>query len=217
FRLDFGWWVFDGVERASQRPSWNYQQGGGLIFDMVPHWRYVIEGILGPIRRVVTAATTAVPERADENGKRFHVDVDDNSMTLAELTNGAIGTIVCSWATRVGRDDLMTLQVDGTGGSAIAGLHRCWTQSAADTPAIRRFDPDTDIDADYRGQWTEAAGAATYTNPYRAGWENFLRHVVAGMPLNCDLSAGIRDVQLAEACLRSAAQQRWIVLDDIAD
>ncbi len=214
FRLDFGWWIFDGVERPSQRPSWNYQQGGGLILDMYPHWRYVIEGILGPIRRVVTAATSTIPERTDEYGKRYRVEVDDTSMTLAELVSGAVGTIQCSWATRVRRDDLVTLQVDGTGGSALAGLHRCWTQSAADTPTIRRFNPDADIGADYRAQWKEVAGAAAYINPYRVGWENFLRHVVADAPLTCDLSAGIRDVRLAEACIRSAAQQKWITLDD---
>ena len=131
FRLDFGWWVFDGAERESQRPSWNYRksEGGGLTSDMVPHWRYVIEGILGPIRRVVAATPTAIAQRVDEEGTRFDVDVDDSSVTLAELANGAVGTIICSWATRVRRDDLMTLQIDGTGGSALAGLHRCWTQS----------------------------------------------------------------------------------------
>jgi predicted dehydrogenase len=218
FRLDFGWWVFDGAEQPSQRPSWNYRRSGrgGLTSDMVPHWRYVIEGILGPIRRVVTAAATAIPERVDEEGKRFQVDVDDTSLTLAELASGAVGAIICSWATRVRRDDLMTLQVDGTGGSAFAGLHRCWTQSKVETPTIRRFNPDIDIGADYRGQWNEVAGAAAYRNPYRVGWENFLRHVVAGAPLTCDLAAGIRDVQLAEACYRSAAEQKWIILDDIA-
>jgi predicted dehydrogenase len=217
FRLDFGWWVFDGTEQPSQRPSWNYQRsgGGGLTSDMVPHWRYVIEGILGPIRRVVSAATTAIPERVDEDGKRYRVDVDDSSLTLAELASGAVGAIVCSWATRVRRDDLMTLQVDGTGGSALAGLHRCWTQSKAETPTIQRFNPDADIGADYCGQWKEVAGAPPYSNPYRVGWENFLRHIVAGAPLVCDLAAGIRDVQLAEACYRSAAEQKWIALDDI--
>jgi predicted dehydrogenase len=218
FRLDFGWWVFDGAEQLSQRPSWNYQRsgGGGLTSDMVPHWRYVIEGILGPIRRVVAAATTAIPERVDEDGKRFRVDVDDTSVTLAELASGAVGTMICSWATRVRRDDLMTLHIDGTGGSALAGLHRCWTQSASNTPTIRRFNPDTDIGADYRGQWKEVADAPPYTNPYRVGWENFLRHVVADAPLVCNFAAGIRDVQLAEACYRSAVEQKWITLDDIA-
>lgn len=129
FRLEFGWWVFDGIERASQRPSWNYKRatGGGLTLDMYPHWRYVLEGILGPIRRVVTAASTAIPERRDETGAPYRVDVEDASLTLAELANGVIGSIICSWATRVRRDDLLTLQIDGTAGSAIAGLHRCWS------------------------------------------------------------------------------------------
>jgi len=216
FRLDFGWWVFDGAERPSQRPSWNYQStgGGGLTLDMYPHWRYVIEGIVGRIRRVVAAPTTVIPERVDETGKRYRVDVDDTSLTLAELANGTVGTIACSWATRVRRDDLLTLQIDGTGGSAVAGLHRCWIQSAADTPAVRHFNPTTDIGADYRAQWKEAAGAGAYINPYRVGWERFLRHVAGGEPLVNDLSAGIRDVQLAEACYRSAAERTWTEIDN---
>ena len=217
FRLDFGWWIFDGAEKPAQRPSWNYQRrgGGGLTFDMYPHWRYVIEGILGPIRRVVTATATAIPERVDEDGRPYHVDVDDTSVTLAELTSGAVGTINCSWATRVRRDDLFTLQVDGTGGSALAGLHRCWTQAKAETPIIRHFNPDVDIGANYRGDWKTCITTGSYTNPYRVGWEHFLRHVVAGARLACDFSAGIRDVQLAEACYRSVVEQKWITLDDI--
>jgi predicted dehydrogenase len=217
FRLDFGWWVFDGAERPSQRPSWNYRRsgGGGLTLDMYPHWRYVIEGLLGPIRRVVTGINTAIPDRIDEAGNRYRADVDDTSLTLAELASGAIGTIACSWATRVRRDDLLTLQVDGTGGSAIAGLHRCFAQSAADTPTIRHFNPDHDIGADYRAQWTEVAGASAYTNPYRVGWENFLRHVVTGEAFASDLSAGLRDVQLADACCRSAAGSRWIPVEPL--
>jgi predicted dehydrogenase len=218
FRLDFGWWVFDGAERPGQRPSWNYQHstGGGLSIDMVPHWRYVIEAILGPIRRVVAATATAIPQRVDEGGKAYRADVDDTSLMLVELASGTVGIISCSWATRVRRDDLMTLQVDGTGGSAVAGLHRCRTQSAAETPTIRRVNPDLDIGADYRSEWRDVTDGGPYTNPYRVGWEHFLRHVVAGAPPLCDLSAGIRDVQLAEACYRSVAQQTWIGFDDIA-
>ncbi len=217
FRLDFGWWVFDGGERPSQRPSWNYKMsgGGGLTTDMYPHWRYVIESLLGPIRRVAAATATAIPERVDEAGARFRVDVDDTSHTLVELASGAVGTIICSWSTRVRRDDLLTVQIDGTGGSAVAGLHRCWMQSAADTPTVRHFNPSVDIGADYRSDWQEVEGDAAYTNPYRVGWENFLRHVAAGAPLASNLAAGIRDVQLAQACRRSVAERTWVALDDI--
>jgi predicted dehydrogenase len=218
FRLEFGWWVFNGSERPSQRPSWNYKRstGGGLTLDMYPHWRYVIEGILGPIRSVVTATATAIPERRNETGVAYPVDVDDTSLTLAELVNGAVGTIGCSWATRVRRDDLLTFQVDGTGGSAVAGLHRCWAQAGSDTPAVQHFNPDRDLGIDYRGNWKEVAGPGSYTNPYRIGWENFLRHVADDAPLASDLTAGIRDVQLAEACYRSVAERKWVSLDGIA-
>jgi predicted dehydrogenase len=217
FKLEFGWWVFDGTDTPCQRPSWNYRRadGGGLILDMYPHWRYVIEGILGPIRRVVSAATMATPARIDERGERYEVDVDDTSATLVELESGAIGTILASWATRVRRDDLLTLQVDGTEGSAVAGLHRCWVQSMADMPKASHFNPGVDVGADYRMGWTEAPDMGANANPYRVGWEDFLRHVVADRPLRADFSAGIRDVQLAEACYRSTAAGRWVTLDDL--
>ena len=218
FRLEFGWWVFDGVERPSQRPSWNYTRagGGGLILDMYPHWRYVIENMLGPIRRVVTAAGTAVPQRIDESGARYGVDVEDTATTLVELADGAFGTIISSWATRVRRDDLMTFAIDGTGGSAVAGLHRCRVQSAAATPTVKHFNPMVDLAVEYRADWSDAPEAGPYTNPYRVGWEDFLRHLVAGAPLISDLAAGVRDLQFAEACGRSAATGAWVDLEKTA-
>ena len=217
FRLEFGWWVFDGIERASQRPSWNYRRatGGGLTLDMYPHWRYVLEGILGPIQRVVTAASTTIPERRDETGVPYRVDVDDASLTLAELATGVIGSIICSWATRVRRDDLLTLQIDGTDGSAIAGLHRCWIQTAAETPLVRHFNPDRDLGIDYLADWKEVPSRGSYINSYRIGWENFLRHVADDAPLTNDFAAGLRDVQLAQACYRSLAERKWVSLQEI--
>ena len=213
FRLEFGWWVFDGSDRPCQRPSWNYRaSGGGLILDMYPHWRYVIEAIIGRIARVSSAAWTATPERIDEQGSHYTVDVEDAAATLVELENGAFGTILSSWATRVRRDDLFTLQVDGTEGSAIAGLHRCHVQMMAQTPTVAHFSIMRDLGADYRNDWAEAPPLPAYTNPYRVGWEQFLRHVVTGAPLRSDFAAGIRDVEFAEACHRSKVERRWISL-----
>jgi predicted dehydrogenase len=177
---------------------------------MYPHWRYLIENLLGPIRRVVTAAATAQPERVDEAGARYRVDVEDSAATLVELASGAIGTVISSWATRVRRDDLVTLQVDGTGGSAIAGLHRCRIQSDAATPAIKHFSVITDLGIDYRDGWSDAPDAAPYVNPYRVGWEDFLRHLVAGAPIRSDLAAGVRDLAFAEICRISAEKGAWM-------
>jgi predicted dehydrogenase len=216
FRLEFGWWVFDGFDQPCQRPSWNYRKvgGGGLLIDMFAHFRYLIEGLLGPIRRVFTSATTAVPERRDEAGARYAVDVEDQATTLVELASGASGVIIASWATRVRRDDLMTLQIDGTNGSAIAGLHRCYIESLADTPRIAAFNPTVDLAVDYRARWQEAPAAGPNLNPYRVGWEDFLRHLVADAPLSSDFAAGIRDVAFAEACGRSCRDGAWAGFDD---
>jgi predicted dehydrogenase len=218
FRLEFGWWVFDGSERPCQRASWNYRAGGGgLILDMYPHWRYVIETIIGRIARVAASEWTATPERVDEDGQRYPVAVEDSAATLVELESGAFGTILSSWATRVRRDDLLTLQVDGSNGSAVAGLHQCHVQSAAQTPAIAHFSVMKDIGADYRDGWRQAPPLPNYRNPYRVGWEQFLHHVATGTPLACDFAAGIRDVAFAEACHRSMQERRWIAFPPPAD
>jgi predicted dehydrogenase len=215
FSLEFGWWVFDGSEQPCQRPSWNYRAGGGgIILDMYPHWRYVIESIIGRIVAVASSAWTATPERIDERGQRYRVAVEDSAATLVEIEGGIFGTIASSWATRVRRDDLLTLQLDGTKGSAVAGLHRCQVQSIAQTPAIAHFSVMQDIGADYRDGWTQAPPLAGYKNPYRVGWEAFLRHVTAGTPFACDFTAGIRDVAFAEACHRSMQERRWIAFPE---
>jgi len=215
FRIEFGWWVFDGTEVPCQRPSWNYRSktGGGLILDMYPHWRYVIENTLGPIRRVVSAMATATPQRVDEHGAIYDVDVEDSVSTLVELESGAIGTILSSWATRVRRDDLLTFQIDGSRGSAIAGLHRCFTTTNAQTPRTAHFSVATDLNIDYRASWHEVADSGPFKNPYRIGWENFLRHLMTDAPLQADFAAGVRDVQFAEACYRSVRDGTWATLD----
>lgn len=215
FRIDFGWWVFDGIERPPNRPSWNYKKsgGGGMASDMFPHWRYIVESLLGPISAVVCDARIALRERADEQGQRYTPDVDDSATALVELASGAAGVIVSSWTSRIRRDDILTMQLDGTAGSAVAGIHTCRVQSAAETPLVRHMNPMTDIGHDYRADWRDVPASGAVVNGYRAGWEQFLAHVATGAPLKHDFAAGLRDVQLTEASYRSVRERRWIALD----
>jgi len=213
FRLVFGWWVFAGDLVEGQRPSWNYKSsgGGGLILDMHPHWRYVIEGTLGRISRLVASAWTAIPERFDESGSKYAVDVEDSTSVQVELENGVHGSIFGSWATRVRLDEPLSIHVDGTHGSAVAGLHRCHIQLLAQTPDVA-WSPNVDPSHDHRTDWTEVPDLWRYPNSYRVGWEGFIRHVLTDAPFASNLSAGIRDVMLAEACYLSANESRWVDL-----
>jgi predicted dehydrogenase len=213
FRLDFGYWIFSHPDGPLQRPSWNYRKsdGGGILLDMYPHWRYILEGIVGPLRRVVSAAWTALPERIGEDGKPYKVDVEDSTATLIELESGAFGAITCSWATRAKGDDLLVLHVDGTDGSAVAGVHRCFVQSLAATPHLR-IDTNIDHGRDHHADWLPAPHDPPFTNGYRKGWEAFIRHVVADAPLTADIAAGLRDVALAKACQASVEEERWVSL-----
>jgi predicted dehydrogenase len=210
-RLDFGWWIFDGELHAAQRSSWNYRKadGGGLILDMFPHWRYIVDRLFGEIRAVSCRRVTHVPRRRDEAGRLYDVDVEDEAFALFELEGGALVRIDSSWCTRVKRDDMLTVQVDGTEGSAVAGLHRCFVQPIATTPKPI-WNVDVARTEDFDSQWQEVPDVDAYRNGYRAGWELFLRHVVEGTPFPSPLIEGAKGVQLAEVCYRSDRERRWI-------
>jgi predicted dehydrogenase len=216
-RLDFGWWVFDGTPYPAQRPSWNYRKaaGGGLILDMFAHWRYIFDRLLGPIAAVSCRHMTALPQRIDEAGKRFAVDVEDHAFAMFELEGGILAQIGSSWTSRVKRDDLLQIQVDGTLGSAVCGLHRCFVQPLVMTPKPF-FSPEQPQVMNFDEQWQEMPDIEPFENGYRAGWESFLRHVAENAPFPAPRLEGAKSVQLAEACYRSHRERRWVELEPLS-
>ncbi len=210
-RGEFGYWVFTGEHGALQRPSWNYRRedGGGIIVDMLCHWRYVIDNLFGEIKSLSCLGATHVPGRWDESGKPYRCTADDSAYATFELHNGIICHFNSSWAVRVRRDDLLTLQVDGTHGSAVAGLRDCVTQDLSSTPRCV-WNPDIESPVKYNDGWTRAPGNDSYDNAFKVQWELFLRHVVAGEPFRWSLFEGAKGVQLAELGLRSWAERRWV-------
>ena len=215
-RLDFGWWVFDGELHPAQRPSWNYRKatGGGLVLDMFAHWRYIFDRLLGEIKAVSCRHATAIPRRRDESGKGYEVDVEDSAFATFELAGGVLAQVSSSWASRVKRDDLLQIQVDGMLGSAVCGLHRCYVQPLVATPKPF-FDPERPQSMVFDEQWQELPDVEPFRNSYRAGWELFLRHVVEGTPFPSPLLEGAKGVQLAEACHQSNRERRWIELPEL--
>jgi predicted dehydrogenase len=212
-RLDFGWWVFDGTPYPAQRPSWNYRKatGGGLILDMFVHWRYIFDRLLGEIAAVSCRAITALPERRDETGNPYQVDVEDTAFAIFELAGGVLAQVSSSWASRVKRDDLLQIQVDGTRGSAVCGLHRCFVQPLIATPKPF-FDSERAQPMVFDEQWQEMPDVEPVRNGYRAGWELFLRHVAEDAPFPSSFLEGAKSVQLAEGCYQSDRERRWINL-----
>ncbi len=215
-RLDFGWWVFDGEFAPSQRPSWNYrkEEGGGILLDMFPHWRYVFDRLLGEIKSVSCMKATVTPTRRDENGRRYEVDVEDAAFALFALQSGVVARVASSWATRVKRGDLLEIQVDGTSGSAVAGLHRCFIQPLSATPKPF-FDPERPQPINFDEGWQELPEQGPVENGYRTAWEKFLRHVAEDAPFAASLLEGAKGVQLAEACHESHERRRWVDLSPL--
>jgi predicted dehydrogenase len=215
-RLESGWWVFDGELYPSQRSSWNYRKkdGGGLVLDMYPHWRYLLSGLIGPITAVSCRRITQQKKRWDEAGKPFDVDVEDEVFATFEFESGALAQVTTSWAARVKRDDLIQIQIDGTLGSAVAGGHKCYVQPLAATPRPA-WNVEVPQAMDFDTQWQEVPDHEPFKNSYRHGWEQYLRHVAEDAPLRSTLLEGARDVQLTEACYRSDRERRWIDIEPL--
>lgn len=210
-RGEFGYWVFTGEFEKLQRPSWNYRKedDGGIITDMVCHWQYVIQNLFGEIKSLTCLGATHIPQRWDEAGKPYKCTADDSAYATFELVNGVICHFNSSWDVRVDREDLLTLQVDGTHGSAVAGLRDCKAQSLAATPRCL-WNPDVDSPIKYKDGWTRVPDQGAYDNAFKIQWELFLKHVVTGSPFQWNLHEGARGVQLAEIALDSWAQRRWL-------
>ncbi|KQP18141.1 Gfo/Idh/MocA family protein [Pseudorhodoferax sp. Leaf267] len=214
-RLEFGYWVFEGDLQPIQRPSWNYrsEDGGGMILDMMCHWRYVLDNLFGEVQSVSCLAATHIPKRWDEAGKPYTATADDAAYATCELKghNGepVVAQLNMSWATRVRRDDLVTFHVDGTHGSAVAGLSDCRAQSRVNTPRPV-WNPDVKQTMNFFDQWQEVPDSMVYDNGFKIQWEHFIRHVVEDAPYAWTLPEGAKGVQLVEAALQSHKERRWV-------
>ena len=213
---EFGYWVFTGEDQPAQRPSWNYRaaDGGGMVSDMLCHWRYVLHNLFGPIQSISCLGATHIPERVDENGKTYKADADDAAYATFQIAGGIVAHINMSWAVRVRRDDLVTFQVDGTHGSAVAGLTSCVSQSRVNTPKPV-WNPDVPKSIDFFGTWEEVPDTQVYENGFRLQWEDFIRHLAEDAPWKFDLAEGARGVQLAELGLQSWAERRWLDVPEL--
>jgi predicted dehydrogenase len=213
---EFGYWVFEGDTVPAQRPSWNYRQedGGGMIIDMLCHWRYLIDNVFGPIKAVSCLGATHVDKRVNEDGKRFTCTADDAAYATFELHNGVICHFNSSWCTRVRRDDLLTVQVDGTQGSAVAGLRDVWLQPYGATPRPV-WNPDIAQPIDFYNTWQKMPEQRDFDNAFKVQWELFLRHIALNEPFRWDLREGAKGVQLAEKGIESWQKRAWVTLPEL--
>ena len=215
-RGEFGYWVFEGDTIPAQRPSWNYkkEEDGGIIVDMLCHWRYVLDHIFGKVKSVSCLGATHISERVDEQGNRYQATADDAAYATFELENGIIAHFNSSWTVRVRRDDLLTLQIDGTKGSAVAGLRDCWTQHYGNTPKPV-WNPDIQQPIDFYEGWSKVPEQEVYDNAFKVQWEMFLRHVVKDEPFPYTLLEGAKGVQLAEKGLESWKKRCWVEVTNL--
>ena len=210
-RGEFGYWVFRGNHTPAQRPSWNYraEDGGGIILDMLCHYRYILDNLFGDVQAVSCLGVKHIDERWDEEEEPYEATAEDAAYATFELEGDIVVQLNSSWATRVRRDDLFTLQVDGTKGSAVAGLRNCVMQPLDATPKPV-WNPDEDTPHSFYDDWMPVATQQEHENAFKTQWELFLEHVAAEEPFPWDLLEGAKGVQLAEKGYDSSDQRAWL-------
>mgnify|MGYP005852068189 CR=1 FL=1 len=217
-RGEFGYWVFAGDPVIPQRPSWNYrkEEGGGIIFDMLCHWRYVLDNLFGEVKAVSCLGAIHIKKRRDEAGQLYETTAEDACYSTFELDRGVVAHFNSSWCVRVRRDDLLTIQVDGARGSAVAGLRDCWIQHYGATPRPV-WNPDIESPIKYFDGWQPVPEQQQFDNAFKAQWELFLRHVVADKPFRWSLLEGAKGVQLAEKGMESWRKRAWVDVPALAE
>ncbi|MCU9614849.1 Gfo/Idh/MocA family oxidoreductase [Caldibacillus lycopersici] len=215
-RMEFGYWVFEGDWQQAQRPSWNYRKedGGGIIVDMFAHWRYVLDNLFGNVRSLSCLGATHIEKRYDEEGNPYVASADDAAYATFELEGGIIVQANSSWTVRVNREDLLTIQVDGTEGSAVCGLRDCKIQHRVNTPKPV-WNPDIPNPFNFFEQWQEMPTNDVYDNGFKVQWELFLKHVVLDEEFRWDLLEGAKGTQLSDLALQSWKERRWVDVPEL--
>ena len=217
-KIDFGYWVFEGDWKQAQRPSWNYRKadGGGIILDMMPHWRYVLDNTFGRVKSVSCLGRVNIDKRWDEEDQRYDADADDASYAMIELEGGAVAQIFASWCTRVRKDDLVPFHADGTHGAAVAGLTKCYTQDRPGTPSPI-WNPDEPQTIKFFDTWQEYGADLSFENGFKSEWEMFIQSLYEDKPFHWNLREGAKGVQLAEAAMQSWQERRWVDIQEVPE
>jgi predicted dehydrogenase len=182
---------------------------------MFCHWRYVLDNLFGPVRSVSALGAIHIPQRTDEQGDRYAVTAEDAAYATFEIEDGPVVQMNSSWCVRVDRDELLELQVDGTAGSAVAGLRECRIQPAAATP-MPVWNPDIASPIDHRSLWQRVPDRSPHDNGFKLQWERFLAHVVFDEPFPWDFLEAAKGIQLAELGLQSWRERRFVEVPELA-
>ncbi|MBL3684173.1 gfo/Idh/MocA family oxidoreductase [Sinorhizobium meliloti] len=178
-RGEFGYWVFEGDWGVpAQRPSWNYRKkdGGGIILDMLCHWRYVLDNLFGEVKAVSCLGATHIPSRIDEQGRAYDVRHRRRGLCHLRTRRRIVAHINSSWAVRVRRDDLVTFRSTEPMVPLSPDSRNAGRQHRVNTPKPV-WNPDQPQTIDFYRTWDEVPDTQAFDNGFKAQWEMFLRHV----------------------------------------
>ena len=206
-----------GPDPTPQRPSWNYRARGRRRHRRrhVPALALRARQAVRPrARRVRASAPTHIPLRLDEEGEPYDATAEDAAYAMFELDGGVIVQMNSSWCVRVDRDELFELQVDGTDGSAVAGLRECRIQPAVATPARSgtRTCPDP---IDHRAAWRRCPRSTARERLQACSGSTSCATSCSTSRSRGTSSRAARGVQLAELGEQSWRERRWVDVPEL--
>ena len=206
-----------------QRPfSWRLDAeksgGGGALFDLGAHVVDLTRHLLGEFSEVFHVGETAIKERPlkEDPSTMVPVKVDDISILLFRLKNGAVGTVESS-RLATGVQDEVRFEAHGDRGAIRFNLMQ---------PNYLEYYDATQPERAYGGDrgFKAIECVARYPKPAAlpgpkntVGWErfhvhsiyNFITHVLEGRPAQPDIHDGAKTQSVLEAALRSSQTNKW--------
>lgn len=188
-----------GHESWHPNPGFYYLQGGGPVFDMAPYYLTALVHLLGPIRRVSSAAGQAYTQRTKPDGTKLPVEVPTHVAGTLDFHNGAIITLVMSFD--VWAHTNHPIELHGTVGSM-------------QLPDPNNFGGSVRIRKPGNAEWQDTPLTHNYTDNMRGiGAADLAYALATDRPHRChsDLAFHVLDVMVA--LHESSEQGRHIILD----
>src|SRR5437016_5239280 len=192
-----------GHESWHPNPQFYYEAGGGPMFDMGPYYLTALLNLLGPAKRVMGMASIAIPDRVIGSepfkGRKIRVETPDHIAGTIEFENGAMGTIIQSFATRFAghNDTKQPITIFGTGGTMRV-------------PDPNQFDGPISIRRNEDAEWKLAEHQFVTGYGRSVGLADMAYAIRSGRPHRCSAEQAFAVLDLMQAFLDSSGQGKEI-------
>ena len=217
-RGEFGYWVFEGDLQPIQRPSWNYRKadGGGIILDMLCHWRYVLDNLFGEVKAVSCLGVTHIPRAHRRSGQALHGRC--RRCRLCDVRARGRRDRADQLVLVRAREARRSRHLPGRRHARLGGRRpHALLHPASREHAASGLESGRAADDELQRAVGGSAGHQAYDNGFKLQWEDFIRHVVRGSALDVrSARKASRACSSPSSGCKSWAERRWLDVPDLS-